>query len=74
MQRLKGFDFGDDLNVVPRRQPALHVRGGSDHFEVPTSMYDQVFDAPIIHRRNRAAENLLARQLTLIRKQEGGRT
>ena len=25
------------------------MRGASDHFDVPASLYDQVFDAPIIH-------------------------
>ena len=25
------------------------MRGASDHFDVPPSLYDQVFDAPIIH-------------------------
>ena len=34
-------DYGD--------RPALHVRGASDHFDVPPSAYDKVFDAPIIH-------------------------
>jgi sugar/nucleoside kinase (ribokinase family) len=38
------------LNVRPNgERPALHVRGASDHFDVPSSMYDQVFDAPIVH-------------------------
>lgn len=30
-------------------RPALHVRGASDHFDVPASAYEQVFDAPIVH-------------------------
>jgi sugar/nucleoside kinase (ribokinase family) len=38
------------LNVRPNgERPALHVRGASDHFDVPPVMYDQVFDAPIVH-------------------------
>lgn len=38
------------LNIRPNgERPALHVRGASDHFDVPPSMYEQVFDAPIIH-------------------------
>ena len=38
------------LNVRPNGdRPALHVRGASDHFDVPPEMYDRVFDAPIIH-------------------------
>jgi sugar/nucleoside kinase (ribokinase family) len=38
------------LNVRPNgERPALHVRGASDHFDVPPAMYDQVFDAPIVH-------------------------
>ncbi|MCX7344637.1 MAG: sugar kinase [Alphaproteobacteria bacterium] len=51
MQRLKGIPTSATiLNVRPNGdRPALHVRGASDHFDVPPSMYDQVFDAPIIH-------------------------
>lgn len=38
------------LNVRPNgERPALHVRGASDHFDVLATIYDQVFDAPIIH-------------------------
>lgn len=38
------------LNVRPNGdRPALHMRGASDHFDVPSDMYDAVFDAPIIH-------------------------
>jgi sugar/nucleoside kinase (ribokinase family) len=38
------------LNVRPNGdRPALHVRGASDHFDVPPEAYDKVFDAPIIH-------------------------
>src|SRR5260221_1794697 len=51
MQRLKGVPTSATiLNVRPNGdRPALHVRGASDHFDVPASIYDQVFDAPIIH-------------------------
>lgn len=51
MQRLKGVPTSATiLNVRPNgERPALHVRGASDHFDVPPSMYDQVFDAPIVH-------------------------
>ncbi|MCP4071123.1 MAG: sugar kinase [Hyphomicrobiales bacterium] len=51
MQRLAGIPTSATiLNVRPNGdRPALHVRGASDHFDVPSSMYDQVFDAPIIH-------------------------
>ena len=51
MQRLKGVPTSATiLNVRPNGdRPALHVRGASDHFDVPASMYDLVFDAPIIH-------------------------
>lgn len=38
------------LNVRPNgERPALHVRGASDHFDVSPSLYDQIFDAPIVH-------------------------
>jgi sugar/nucleoside kinase (ribokinase family) len=51
MQRLKGIPTSATiLNIRPNgERPALHVRGASDHFDVPEAMYDQVFDAPIIH-------------------------
>ncbi len=51
MQRLPGVPTSATiLNVRPNGdRPALHVRGSSDHFDVPPAMYDQVFDAPIIH-------------------------
>jgi sugar/nucleoside kinase (ribokinase family) len=51
MQRLKGVPTSATiLNVRPNgERPALHVRGASDHFDVPPAMYDQVFDAPIVH-------------------------
>lgn len=51
MQRLEGIPTSATiLNVRPNGdRPALHVRGASDHFDLPAAMYDQVFDAPIIH-------------------------
>lgn len=51
MRRLKGVPTSATiLNVRPNGdRPALHVRGASDHFEVPPSAYDHVFDAPIVH-------------------------
>jgi sugar/nucleoside kinase (ribokinase family) len=51
MQRLRGIPTSATiLNVRPNGdRPALHVRGASDHFDVAASMYDQVFDARIIH-------------------------
>ncbi len=51
MQRLQGVPTSATiLNVRPNgERPALHVRGASDHFDVPPEMYDQVFDAPIVH-------------------------
>lgn len=51
MQRLPGVPTSATiLNVRPNgERPALHVRGASDHFDVPPAMYDQVFDAPIAH-------------------------
>lgn len=51
MQRLSGIPTSATiLNVRPNGdRPALHVRGASDHLDVPASAYDQVFDAPIIH-------------------------
>jgi sugar/nucleoside kinase (ribokinase family) len=51
MQRLKGVPTSATiLNIRPNgERPALHVRGASDHFDVPPEMYDQVFDAPIVH-------------------------
>lgn len=51
MQRLKGVPTSATiLNVRPNgERPALHVRGASDHFDVPPELYDQVFDAPIVH-------------------------
>jgi sugar/nucleoside kinase (ribokinase family) len=51
MQRLSGVPTSATiLNVRPNGdRPALHVRGASDHFDVPPAMYDQVLDAPIVH-------------------------
>lgn len=51
MQRLAGVPTSATiLNVRPNGdRPALHVRGASDHFDVAPAMYDQVFDAPIVH-------------------------
>ncbi|MDZ4096698.1 MAG: sugar kinase [Paracoccaceae bacterium] len=51
MQRLTGVPTSATiLNVRPNgERPALHVRGASDHFDVPPALYDQVFDAPIVH-------------------------
>ena len=51
MQRIKGVPTSATiLNVRPNGdRPALHVRGASDHFDVPPAAYDKVFDAPIIH-------------------------
>jgi sugar/nucleoside kinase (ribokinase family) len=51
MQRLPGVPTSATiLNVRPNGdRPALHVRGASDHFDVPETMYDLVFDAPIVH-------------------------
>jgi hypothetical protein len=51
MQRLKGVPTSATiLNVRPNGdRPALHVRGASDHFDLPLAMYDQVFDAKIVH-------------------------
>jgi sugar/nucleoside kinase (ribokinase family) len=51
MQRLPGVPTSATiLNVRPNgERPALHVRGASDHFDVPPVMYSQVFDAAIVH-------------------------
>src|SRR5215204_4699752 len=50
MQQLKGIQTSATILNVRRNgeRPALHVRGASDHFDVPPSAYDQIFDAPII--------------------------
>jgi sugar/nucleoside kinase (ribokinase family) len=51
MQRITGVPTSATiLNIRPNgERPALHVRGASDHFDVPDAMYDQVFAAPIVH-------------------------
>lgn len=51
MQRLDGVATSATiLNIRPNgERPALHQRGASDHFDLPESLYDQVFDAPIVH-------------------------
>jgi sugar/nucleoside kinase (ribokinase family) len=51
MQRIPGVPTSATiLNVRPNgERPALHVRGASDHFDVPPDLYDKVFDAPIVH-------------------------
>jgi sugar/nucleoside kinase (ribokinase family) len=51
MQRIPGVPTSATiLNVRPNGdRPALHVRGASDHVDVSPAMYDQVFDAPIVH-------------------------
>ncbi len=51
MQRIAGVPTSATiLNVRPNGdRPALHVRGASDHFDVPEADYDQVLDAPIVH-------------------------
>jgi len=51
MQRCPGVPTSATiLNVRPNGdRPALHVRGASDHFDISPGMYDQVFDAPIVH-------------------------
>jgi sugar/nucleoside kinase (ribokinase family) len=51
MQRLRGAPTSATiLNVRPNGdRPALHVRGASDHFDVVPALYDQIFDAPIVH-------------------------
>jgi sugar/nucleoside kinase (ribokinase family) len=51
MQRLKGVPTSATiLNIRPNgERPALHVRGASNHFDVPESIYDKVFAAPLVH-------------------------
>lgn len=51
MQRIAGVPTSATiLNIRPNGdRPALHVRGASDHFDVPPEAYDHVFDAPIVH-------------------------
>ncbi|MEO9337583.1 sugar kinase [Mesorhizobium sp. SB112] len=51
MKRLDGVPTSATiLNIRPNgERPALHMRGASDHFDVPDALYDQVFDTPIVH-------------------------
>lgn len=51
MQRLKGVPSSATmLNIRPNgERPALHVRGASDHFDVPADSYDTVLGSPIVH-------------------------
>lgn len=51
MQRISGVPTSASiLNVRPNGdRPALHVRGASDHFDVPADDYDRVLAAPIVH-------------------------
>ena len=51
MQRISGVPTSATiLNIRPNGdRPALHVRGASDQFDVPTEQYDVVLDAPTIH-------------------------
>lgn len=51
MQRLEGVPSSATiLNVRPNgERPALHQRGASDHFDVPSSSYDSVLGSPIVH-------------------------
>jgi sugar/nucleoside kinase (ribokinase family) len=51
MQRLDGVPTSATiLNVRPNgERPALHMRGASDHFDLPPAMYEKVLQAPIVH-------------------------
>ncbi|MBV6658649.1 MAG: sugar kinase [Devosiaceae bacterium] len=51
MQRLEGVPTSATiLNVRPNgERPALHMRGASDHFDLPPAVYEKVFEAPIVH-------------------------
>ena len=51
MQRIEGVPTSATiLNVRPNgERPALHVRGASDHFDLPPDLYEKVFEAPIVH-------------------------
>lgn len=51
MQRIRDVPTSATiLNVRPNgERPALHVRGASDHLDVSPAMYDQVFDAAVVH-------------------------
>lgn len=79
MQRIPGVPTSATiLNVRPNgERPALHVRGASDHFDVPAALYDQVFDAPIIHLGGTGLLKRLDGQasVTLLKEAKGrGRT
>ena len=51
MQRLPGVPTSATiLNIRPNgERPALHVRGASDHFDVPPAMDDAVLAPPFVH-------------------------
>jgi len=51
MQRIAGVPSSATILNVRRNgeRPALHVRGASDHFDVPPSDYDRVLAPPIAH-------------------------
>jgi sugar/nucleoside kinase (ribokinase family) len=51
MQRLKGVPTSATILNIRHNgeRPALHVRGASDHFDVPEAMFAQVFSSPIVH-------------------------
>lgn len=51
MQRIPGVPTSATiLNIRPNgERPALHMRGASDHFDVPATLYDKLLEAPIIH-------------------------
>lgn len=51
MQRIEGVPTSATiLNVRPNgERPALHMRGASDHFDLPPALYEKVFEAPIVH-------------------------
>lgn len=51
MQRLPGVPTSATiLNIRPNgERPALHVRGASDHFDVPPDMDDAVLAPPFVH-------------------------
>ena len=51
MQRLDGVPTSATiLNVRPNGdRPALHMRGASDHFELPPAIYEKVLQVPIVH-------------------------
>lgn len=51
MQRIRGVPSSATILNVRRNgeRPALHMRGASDHFDVPPADYDRVFAPPIVH-------------------------